>query len=86
MLAGERIANIRHMFNVREGINVFDIEIAGRAVGIPPLKEGSCKDVTLDVKSLMGDYAAAMKWDLNTSKPDAEHLKEIGLGELAKDL
>jgi len=83
---GERIANVRHLFNLREGLNPLKYFFNPRAVGRPPLKEGPVANVTLDDDTMIEDYLKAMDWDLTTTKPSAKKLQELGLSQLANDL
>ena len=82
---GERIANMRHLFNLREGLNPLKYFMNPRAVGRPPLKEGPVANVTLDDDTMNKDYLMAMDWDLNTTKPSVKKLQELGLSQLARD-
>jgi len=84
--AGERIGTIRHLFNLREGLNPLKYFMNPRAVGKPPLREGPVANVTLDDDTMIKDYLKAMDWDLITTKPSAKKLQELGLSQLAKDL
>ena len=82
---GERIANIRHLFNLREGLNPLKYPVNPRAVGRPPLKQGPVANVTIDDDIMIKDYLRAMDWDLTTTKPSAKKLRELGLSQLAKE-
>lgn len=84
--AGERIANIRHAFNLREGHNPRKWEYPGIMIGNPPLGVGPLANVTVDIETLESEWLEAYHWDKQTTKPDPRHLKELGIGELAKDL
>ena len=83
---GERIATIRHLFNLREGLNPLQYIFNQRSLGRPPLKEGPVANVTLNDDTMIKDYLKAMDWDLTTTKPSAKKLQELGLSQLAKDL
>jgi len=83
---GERVATIRHLFNLREGLNPLKFPMNLRIVGIPPLKEGPLEKVTVDEIALVRDYLRAMDWDLATTRPSTKKLRELGLSELAKSL
>jgi aldehyde:ferredoxin oxidoreductase len=83
---GERIANLRQAFNVREGIKPADHRLTGRAVGDPPLEEGPTAGVRVDADTLMKEFLEAMDWDVETGKPSREKLEELGLDDVAKDL
>jgi len=78
---GERIQNLRHLFNIREGIKPKDFSLPKRAQGIPPHEEGPLKGITIDVDSLVKDYYNAMEWDMNTGMPSKKKIKELGLEE-----
>ncbi len=83
---GERIMNIRQAFNLREKINQKNYKIPGRILGIPPLKKGKTKDITLDWDKMVAEYYEEMKWDPVTSRPSNEKLKELKLGWLAEEI
>ena len=74
----KRTMGIRHAFNLREGLNPFDIEMPKRAVGEPPQTEGPVKDVTIDYKLLARNFFEAMDWDPDTCKPKKESLEALG--------
>jgi aldehyde:ferredoxin oxidoreductase len=84
--AGERIANIRHAFNLREGHNPRAWTYPGVMIGDPPIGVGPLAEVTVDLEPLEREWLEAYHWDVNTTKPDPEHLKNIGIPELAKEL
>jgi len=87
LVIGERIEQLRHAFNVREGLNAIrDFKPHPRMYGDPPLPKGAAKDVTLDIDMLAKSFYAAMHWDVNTGKPDKEHLKKLGLDEVIEAL
>jgi len=81
---GERIANMRHLFNLREGMNPLNYPMNPRAVGKPPLKKGPLSGVSIDDNTMIGDYLKAMDWDQKTTQPSASKLKELGLSGLVK--
>ena len=83
---GERIATIRHSFNLREGLNPLNYKIPGRSIGTPPLKEGPLTGVTVDEGTMISEYLQAMNWDGQTTKPDKERLLELGLSNVAEAL
>jgi aldehyde:ferredoxin oxidoreductase len=66
---GERIANLRMAFNLREGVKLSDWKIPGRMIGDPPLKAGPLKDVTIDLNTSAGEFCEKMGWDPKTGKP-----------------
>jgi aldehyde:ferredoxin oxidoreductase len=82
--AGERIANLRMAFSVREGDIVTKRRVPGRAVGTPSLQAGPHQDVTLDTKTLEREYLEACDWDVETATPSGRKLAELGLEDVAK--
>ncbi len=81
---GERIANIRMAFEVREGNNPAKREIPGRLIGDPPLTGGPHAGFTLDAETLQEEFLRACDWDLETTKPSRAKLEELGLQDVAK--
>ena len=86
MKAGERIANIRHAFNLREGINPLNWKVHGRIIGEPPQKEGPLAGVTTDLASQVYWCLGALDWDRVTTKPSQKKLLELGLDDVAEEL
>ena len=84
LLAGERITTIRHLFNLREGINHKDFALKDRLAGIPPLESGPTAGITVPVEKVRCDYYHEMDWDLETDMPSDAALEKLGLKELAK--
>lgn len=83
---GEKIANIRHAFNIREGLNPLEWELPGRVYGDPPLKKGPLAGITVDVDTLVRDFFKAMDWDLRTGAPSEAKLLELGMEDVAREL
>ena len=86
MRSGERVGNLRQAFNVREGLNPLKFRVPGRLVGIPPLTEGPTAGVTLDEKNLDREFLIEMDWDIETTKPSANKLVELGLEDVADEI
>lgn len=83
---GERIANIRQAFNIREGITVADFHVPKRVLGYPPLESGPIAGISVDIESARRDYLVAMDWDPETGKPSRKKLVELRLEDVADDL
>ncbi len=83
---GERIQNLRHAFNLREGLNPLEFKVPDRLLGRPPQKGGPLAGVTVDEDTMIKEYLAAMDWDAKTAKPSKKKLQELGLDDVAKDL
>lgn len=87
LIIGERIEQLRHAFNVREGLNAAkDFRPHHRVCGDPPLASGPLKDVTMDLDALAESFYTAAKWDLETGRPYPEHLKSLDLTEVIEEL
>ena len=84
--SGERIANIRHAFNLREGINELNWPVHPRIVGKPPLSTGPLAGVTADIEAQDYWCLGYMDWDRVTTKPSKAKLLSLGLDDVAKDL
>jgi aldehyde:ferredoxin oxidoreductase len=84
--AGERIANLRHVFNLREGLNPLRHFIHGRVYGDPPQTEGPLAGVTSDIREEGYWYLGALDWDRFTTKPSRKKLLALGLDDIADEL
>ncbi len=84
--AGERIANMRHAFNLREGINPLKREVHPRIIGNPPHEAGPHAQVTVDIKAEVYWNLGALDWERATTRPSKKKLLELGLDDVAKDL
>jgi aldehyde:ferredoxin oxidoreductase len=84
--AGERIANLRHAFNLREGINELKWPVHPRIVGKPPQTSGPLAGVTADIEAQVYWCLGALDWDRVTTKPSKTKLLTLGLDDVAKDL
>ena len=84
--AGERIANMRHVINLREGINPLEWAVHPRIVGKPPQKEGPLAGMTADIEAQDYWNLGALDWNRATTKPSKEKLEELGLEDVARDL
>lgn len=85
-VAGERIANLRHAFNLREGLNPREFAVPGRILGNPPFEEGPTAGITIDREKLVGAFLESMQWDQRSTYPSPSKLKELGIGYLAEML
>jgi len=82
LLTGERIANLRQVFNLREGLNQLEYQISGRLEGKPPLLTGPLAGATIDQEAVNSEFLQAMDWDAKTAKPSRRKLMELGLDDL----
>jgi aldehyde:ferredoxin oxidoreductase len=84
---GERVEQLRHCFNVREGLNpIRDFVPHPRIYGDPPLPVGVARGKTLDIDTLARSFYQAMNWSVKTGKPQKKYLKKLGLGFVADKL
>lgn len=78
--AGERIANLRLLFSLREGVNPMQRAVPERVT--MPMDEGPHKDFNLDTDQLERDFLAACDWDAATMRPSDAKLRELKLDDL----
>jgi aldehyde:ferredoxin oxidoreductase len=83
LLIGERIEQLRHAFNIREGLNPLrDFRPHPRIYGETPLSGGPLKGVQLDLERLALSFYRALHWDPATGLPDVSHMERLGLREV----
>ena len=76
---GQRISTILHGFNLREGFKPADFVMPSRVNGVPPLKAGALKDITVDTEGLKKQYYEAMGFDIETGAIGKERIEALGL-------
>jgi aldehyde:ferredoxin oxidoreductase len=85
--AGERIMTVRHLFNLREGINEATAwKVHPRIIGVPPLTAGPLAGVTADHTEQVYWGIGALDWDRQTAKPNKGKLLELGFDKAAEEL
>lgn len=85
---GERINNLAHAFNVREGLTRADDTLPERLL-TEPLKGGASKGHFIsrdELNQMLDEYYEARGWDVQTGAPSREKLEELGLGYVADQL
>jgi len=85
---GDRIATLRHCFNLREGINPRkDWSMHPRMIGAGEhvLKAGPHANHTVDLEAMIDRNLKKMDWDLETTVPSREKLIKLGLDDVADD-
>jgi aldehyde:ferredoxin oxidoreductase len=84
---GERIVNIRHCFNLREGIVELKWPVPPRLIGNPPQTDGPLAGVTADIAAQVYWGMGYLDWDRFTTKPSKAKLLSLGgMDDIAKDL
>jgi aldehyde:ferredoxin oxidoreductase len=88
MEVGERIANLRMAYEVREGGNPRKRHVPSRVTGetTEATHTGPLQGIRLDTETLEKEYLAACDWDTETCKPSATKLEKLGLKEVAAAL
>jgi aldehyde:ferredoxin oxidoreductase len=77
---GERIANLRMAFNIREGVRVTrDYKLPERVLGRPPLSSGPTAGVSVDNETQVREFFESMGWNYETGVPRKETLLRLGL-------
>ncbi len=75
---GERILNMRQLFNLREGIDPLSFKLPARVAGNPPLAKGPTAGVRLDLDTVRAGYYKALNWD-EFGRPDKKRCEELGI-------
>lgn len=83
---GDRIGTIRHVFNLREGLNPLKNFIHPRIIGRPPQEEGPLAGVELDLEAEGYWHLGQLDWDRVTTKPSREKLLKLGMVDIADEL
>ena len=84
---GERIVNMRHAFNLREGINELNWAVPPRIIGNPPQTVGPLAGVTSDIDAQVYWGLGYLDWDRFTGKPSKAKLLALGgMDDIAKEL
>ena len=84
---GERIVNMRHAFNLREGINELNWAVPPRIIGNPPQTVGPLAGVTSDIDAQVYWGLGYLDWDRFTGKPSKAKLLALGgMDDVAKEL
>ncbi|MBI5305675.1 MAG: aldehyde ferredoxin oxidoreductase family protein [Chloroflexi bacterium] len=86
LITGERIANVRQAFNVREGINAVTQPIPARAYGVPPLPNGPTAGITVQVEQMLHEHLDEMGWTRDAAIPTRAVLERLGLADIAREL
>ena len=56
--------------------------MTNRAIGLPPLKKGPLKDVTIDNNRLISEFYRIVGWDPETGGPHSDKMKELGIDDI----
>lgn len=85
---GERIANMRMAYEVREGGNPRQRLVPTRVTGetTEGTSAGPLAGVKLDTDLLESDYLRACDWDVDTCRPSNAKLQSLGLADVAAAL
>ena len=83
LVIGERVEQLRHAFNLRQGLNpIHDFRPHPRIYGDPALAKGPAKGITLDLEGQAREFYRVMGWDEATGRIESGRLRKLGLGEL----
>jgi len=78
---GHRISMLRHIFNLKAGINPKDFKFPARVLGNPPLQSGETKGVSIDLEAMLKGYLKEAGFDTETAIPGKEVLAELDLSK-----
>jgi aldehyde:ferredoxin oxidoreductase len=77
---GERIFNMKRLFNIKMGLTSENDSIP--KILLTPTKEGAVRGKSPDFEKLKAYYYQIRDWDPLTGKPNLEKLHELGLSDL----
>jgi aldehyde:ferredoxin oxidoreductase len=84
---GERIVDMRHVFNLREGLCELNWKVPPRIIGNPPQTVGPLAGVTADIDAQIYWGMGYLDWDRFTTKPSKAKLLSLGgMDDVAKEL
>jgi aldehyde:ferredoxin oxidoreductase len=87
MKAAMRVMNMKHAFNLREGLKPEDFKLPARIVGKPAQEAGPLVGVTIDEDRLGDNFFAAMGWHRETGIPSRRMLELMGgMDDVVQDL
>ncbi|MBE7519982.1 MAG: hypothetical protein HS107_12130 [Thermoflexaceae bacterium] len=88
MTIGERIANLRLAYEVREGGNPRKRHVPSRVTGhsTEGTHAGPLEGVKLDTELLETEFLKACDWDVETCVPSRAKLESLGLADVAAAL
>ncbi|MCS7228052.1 MAG: aldehyde ferredoxin oxidoreductase family protein [Endomicrobia bacterium] len=78
MLIGERIQNLKRLFNLREGLKPSDDTLPKRFTE-EPMPSGPGKGQTANLKRMLKEYYKLRDWSLETGWPSEKKLKQLNL-------
>lgn len=81
---GERICNLRQLFNLREGMNISHYTVPKRLL-TEPEPAGPSKGKVLELSSMLDEYLAFRGWNKN-GIPNEEKLRELDLEKEASEI
>jgi aldehyde:ferredoxin oxidoreductase len=83
---GERILTMRHLFNLREGINPLNWKVHPRIIGDPPQEDGPLAGIRANIEAQAYWNLGALDWDVETTKPSKAKLLKLGMNKEAEEL
>jgi len=85
MRAGERIANVTRVFNMKHGLTARD-DVLPKRLMQPQTEGGNQGQSIKSFPSLIKEYYTLRKWDASSGKPNKSKLIELGLKKEATEL
>jgi aldehyde:ferredoxin oxidoreductase len=79
MQIGQRIQTLKQLFNLRHGVDPWDLKMHPIACGDPPLTDGPNRGRRFDLDQMMRDTWYVLGWDPETGIPTPATLEALGL-------
>jgi len=86
LIVDERIATMRHVFNLREGINPLKRKVHARIIGRPPQTHGPLAGKRADIDAQVYWSLGKLDWHRKTTVPNKSRLLELGMSDIAEEL
>ena len=84
LIIGERLLTLKHLFNLREGINPLSFELPERILKKPDKGPNDAISSKEEI-DIINSFLTALNWDTITTKPKDEQLIRLGLSEFMKN-
>jgi len=83
MQIGQRILTLKQLFNIKQGVEPASIKISQRALGLPPLKRGGNRGLSINLEELKRFYWQIIGYDPHKGIPTPETLHTLALSNRA---
>ena len=84
LTVGERILTLKHLFNLREGVNPLNHKLPERI--LEKSDKGPNEALSSEKEELIiTNFLSSLNWDIKTTRPKKEQLHKLGLSEFIEN-